>query len=61
VQAGSAALRIIRYIALHYAFDNLKTRISAPHQMKLNSSLVHGKTPKMSRLNPRPLSNSIHG
>jgi hypothetical protein len=61
MQAGSAALRIVRYIALHYAFDNLTTRIPAPHQMKLNSSLVHGKTPKMSRPNPRLLSNSTHG
>src|SRR5262245_8026352 len=42
----SPALRIVRYIAMHRRFDNVTTDIPAPHQMKLNSSLVHGKTPK---------------
>jgi hypothetical protein len=31
---------------MHQRFDNPATGIPAPHQMKLNSSLVHGKTAK---------------
>jgi hypothetical protein len=40
------ALRIIGYIAMHHSFDNQKTGIPGPHQMKLNSQLPHGKTAK---------------
>jgi hypothetical protein len=34
---------------MHHGRDNLTTRISAPHQMKLNSYLGHGNTGEMTR------------
>jgi hypothetical protein len=46
-QDRRSVLRIVRYIAMQQLFDNPAKGTLKPHQMKLNSSLVHGKTAKM--------------